>query len=63
MTQPNKKPPRRLPEAAEGTAFAARHSTALDPLRGWFALAGSIKPSRNRPQKRGWQRRGGNECA
>jgi hypothetical protein len=57
MTQPNKKPPRRPPEAAEGTAFAARHSTALDPLRGWFALAGSIKPSRNRPQKRGWQRR------
>jgi hypothetical protein len=35
MIQPNKKPPRLLPEAAEGTAFAARHSTVLDPQKGW----------------------------
>jgi len=57
MTTPNKKPPRRLPKAAEGTAFAAHHSTATpDPLKGWFDLAGNVKPSRNRPQKRGWQR-------
>ena len=31
----------------------ANHSTANDPLIGWFNLA---KPSRNRQQKRGWQR-------
>ncbi len=55
MTQPNKKPPRRLSEAAEGIAFDARHSTGHDPLTSWFGLA---KESRlKRRQKRGWQRR------
>ena len=31
----------------------SRNHTATDPLIGWFNLA---KPSRNRQQKRGWQR-------
>ena len=31
----------------------SRNHTAADPLIGWFNLA---KPSRNRQQKRGWQR-------
>jgi len=26
------------------------------PLKGWFGLASGVKPSRNRPQKRGWQK-------
>ena len=38
---------------ASNTAFNARHSTAHDPLKGWFDLA---KPSRNRQQKRSWKR-------
>lgn len=33
-----------------------RHSTASDPLQGWFSLAANAKPSRGRPPKRGWQR-------
>jgi hypothetical protein len=32
----------------------SRNYTGTDPLIGWFNLA---KPSRNRQQKRGWQRR------
>ena len=31
----------------------SRNHTETDPLIGWFNLA---KPSRNRQQKRGWQR-------
>lgn len=31
----------------------SRNHTGNDPLIGWFNLA---KPSRNRQQKRGWQR-------
>jgi len=31
----------------------SRNHTGTDPLIGWFNLA---KPSRNRQQKRGWQR-------
>jgi len=31
----------------------SRNRTVTDPLIGWFNLA---KPSRNRQQKRGWQR-------
>ena len=38
---------------ASNTAFTERHSTAPDPLQGWFNLA---KPSRNRQQKRSWKR-------
>ncbi len=38
---------------ASNTAFTERHSTAPDPLKGWFDLA---KPSRNRQQKRNWKR-------
>ncbi len=38
---------------ASNTAFNDRHSTASDPLKGWFDLA---KPSRNRQQKRSWAR-------
>jgi len=38
---------------ASKTTFNIRHSTGNDPLLGWFNLA---KPSRNRQQKRGWQR-------
>ena len=31
----------------------SRDHSGIDPLKGWFDLA---KPSRNRQQKRGWQR-------
>lgn len=42
---------------AASRAFDSQNSTLPpDPLRGWFALAGNVKPSRNRPPKRGWQR-------
>lgn len=37
-------------------AISARHSTATDPLKGWFSLASNVKLSRKRQQKRGWQR-------
>jgi hypothetical protein len=34
------------------------HIRDIDPVRGWFSLAaGAIKESRNRPAKRGWNRR------
>ncbi len=58
MTTPKEKAaPAADTGTASGTAFSARHSTATpDPLKGWFSLAGNVKPSRNRPQKRGWQR-------
>lgn len=39
-------------DATPKTADSRNH-TAADPLIGWFNLA---KPSRNRQQKRGWQR-------
>ncbi len=39
-------------DATPKTADSPNH-TATDPLIGWFSLA---KPSRNRQQKRGWQR-------
>lgn len=43
--------------AGTGTAskhtFDSRNHTGVDPLLGWNNLA---KPSRNRQQKRGWQR-------
>ncbi len=43
--------------ATQNTALDARHDTgSADPLAGWFALASNVKPSRNRQQKRGWQR-------
>lgn len=40
--------------ASKNAAVDSRNSTAIDPLQGWFNLA---KPSRNRQQKRGWQRK------
>jgi CRISPR/Cas system endoribonuclease Cas6 (RAMP superfamily) len=43
--------------AGTGTASKpssdTRHSTAVDPLAAWYALA---KPSRDRQQKRSWKR-------
>ncbi len=43
--------------AGSSTAFVAGHDTVTpEPLKGWFALAGNIKPSRNRKPKRGWRR-------
>lgn len=39
-------------DATQSTSNSHNH-TALDPLIGWFNLA---KPSRNRQQKRGWQK-------
>lgn len=38
---------------ASNTALDSQNHTGSDPLIGWFNLA---KPSRNRQQKRGWQR-------
>ena len=38
---------------ASKTTFDSRHSTGSDPLLGWFNLA---KPSRDRQQKRSWER-------
>lgn len=38
--------------ATQKTSYSRNH-TATDPLLDWFDLA---KPSRNRQQKRGWQR-------
>jgi hypothetical protein len=32
------------------------NSTAQDPLMGWFSLAENVKTSRNRQQKRCWNR-------
>ncbi len=43
---------------ASKTTFDSRNHTAPDPLIGWFKLA---KPSRNRLQKRTWQRGRGND--
>ena len=48
-----KKAARAGTRTASNTAFDSRNHTATDPLIGWFKLA---KPSRNRQQKRGWQR-------
>lgn len=43
-----------------GTALSAanygRNSTATDPMKGWFDLASNVKPSRNRQQKKLWNR-------
>ena len=30
---------------------------SIDPLKGWYSLAAGVKPSRQRKQKRGWQRK------
>lgn len=38
------------------TAFDSRNHTATDPLTGWFNLASNVKPSRNRQQKKSWNR-------
>ena len=43
--------------ATKSTAVDSRDSTANDPLQGWLALAGNVKPSRNRQLKRGWKRK------
>jgi hypothetical protein len=40
---------------ASTTALDSRNHTKTDPLIGWFNLA---KPSRDRQQKRGWQKWG-----
>ncbi len=42
--------------ATQNTSFDSRYSTSTDPLTGWFSLANSVKPSRSRQPKRGWQR-------
>ena len=39
--------------APRNQSITERHSTAPDPLKGWFDLA---KPSRSRQQKRSWKR-------
>ncbi len=39
--------------ATQNTSFASHHFTSTDPLTGWFNLANSVKPSRNRPPKCG----------
>jgi len=47
--------------ATQNTAFDARHSTGRsDPLPGWYSLASDVKPSRNRQQKKSWNR--GRRC-
>jgi hypothetical protein len=38
---------------ASDIAFVEKHSTASDPLKGWFDLA---KPTRERQQKSAWKR-------
>ena len=43
--------------APKSTAVDSRDSTANDPLKGWYSLAAGVKPSRQRKQKRGWQRK------
>jgi hypothetical protein len=59
LTRPKEKAAPAGTGTASSTAFSARHDTATpDPLKGWFALAGNVKPSRNRPQKRGWLKGG-----
>ncbi len=52
----NKKPVRVGIRAGSGIAFDSHHSTATDPLKGWFDMAAGVKDSRNRKPKRGWQR-------
>lgn len=43
--------------AGSSTAFVAGHDTVTpEPLKGWFALAANIKTSRNRQQKKSWNR-------
>jgi hypothetical protein len=39
--------------AGQNNQITDRHSTASDPLKGWFDLA---KPSRERQQKSAWKR-------
>jgi hypothetical protein len=51
----NKKAEKVATLPASDTAFVEKHSTVSDPLKGWFDLA---KPSRERQQKRGWQKGG-----
>ena len=41
---------------ALGATTPGNSTAKPDPLKGWLDLAGNAKPSRNRPQKRGWQR-------
>ena len=48
-----KKPHTASTGTASKTTFDSRNNTGTDPLIGWFNLA---KPSRNRQQKRGWQK-------
>jgi hypothetical protein len=40
--------------ATGDTALDVRSDTETDPLRGWFRLAGNVKPSRDRRWKRSW---------
>ncbi len=55
--EPNHKRPRQTGNlSAASKTFDTDHSTANDPLRGWFSLAAGIKPSRARAPKRGWMR-------
>jgi hypothetical protein len=58
MTTANKKPWQAGNLRTASKQIDANHSTANDPLKGWFSLASNVKPSRNRQQKRGWQRGG-----
>lgn len=48
-----KKAARAGTRTASSSAIDSHNHTGTDPLIGWFNLA---KPSRNRQQKRGWQR-------
>ncbi len=58
MTTANKKPWQAAGLRTASEKHDTRNSTANDPLKGWFSLAANVKPSRNRQQKRGWQRGG-----
>lgn len=41
-------------EGGEKSKIIKPHDTNPDPLSGWFSLGASVKTSRNRRQKRGW---------
>jgi hypothetical protein len=42
--------------ASQKTFDSRNHTAESDPLKGWFSLAANVKQSRNRRQKRGWNR-------
>jgi hypothetical protein len=43
-------------DESNSTTPDGAHIRDIDPVRGWYSLAAGVKPSRERAQKKSWNR-------